>query len=139
MNRRVGTILVWSFAATFCVTAAHAAPPVVKVALPAQVAAIIGNTLHYRTVDGALEMYLFSTADGRYSAMIVPKEIPPFYAEGSWQVEDGKICRTQSAPSVTAGPPRICEPYVAYPTLGATGEMLDGKMRIDLIAGRAMQ
>lgn len=101
-------------------------------------AAIIGNTLYYRTVDGAFEMYLFSTADGRYSAMIAPKGIPPFHAEGSWQIEDGKICRTQTEPPITAGPQSICEPYVAYPILGATGEMLDGKMRVNLIAGRAL-
>lgn len=107
------------------------------VTLPPRIAATLGNTLHYRTVDGGFDMLLFTRRDGGFEAEIKAKGKPTMRTSGHWRLAGSAICRTQTLPTPPPGHETICEPYGAYPTLGKDGTMLKGKMLLHLLAGKA--
>jgi hypothetical protein len=106
--------------------------------LPPPIAATLGNTLHYHTVDGRFDMLLLTRRDGRYVARITVTGAPPARVQGRWHVAGGRICRTQTRPAPPPGRATICEPYAAYPAPGRDTTMLGGKMRLRLLAGDAL-
>lgn len=104
--------------------------------LPPQVGATLGNTLHYRTADGALEMFILDRDDGSYEAMVMPRGAPTMHTHGNWQVDGATLCRTQAMPTPPPDRARICEPYASYPALGETATMMNGVMQVTLLEGR---